>query len=386
MTSPKSLLVIDDSEVDREIMALTLNAAFPEAVIRRADHPFAGKELCAEEDFDCVLLDYNMPDMDGLTLITELRREAAYLPIILMTSVGDEMLVSAALRNGASDYMPKSRLTAESARRAVDRSINLCRQSRLIDEQRTELENFAYALAHDFKQPIRQISTFTQLISEGMRGVQADELQQHLKFLGDAARRLGKLVDVMSQYTLLNQPPELADISVDQVVANVGEVLGPYLAERGAQLVAPARAARIRGNETLMTQILQNLVMNGLLYNQSSTPRVEVTAREAGDHWVIEIKDNGIGIEAQYLAEIFKPLVRLHTSSEYAGSGLGLTLARKAVVAQKGAIWCESTPGQGSTFHIRLPAARESARGPKAEKERVTTRRRRGPELDRPAA
>ena len=75
---------------------------------------------------------------------------------------------------------------------------------RLIDEQRGELENFAYALAHDFKQPIRQITTFTQLISEEIQS-DSGEIQQHLTFLGDAARRLGKLVDVMSRYTLLNQ-------------------------------------------------------------------------------------------------------------------------------------------------------------------------------------
>ena len=79
--------------------------------------------------------------------------------------------------------------------------------------------------------------------------------------------------------------------------------------------------------------------------------------RRQKDHWIIDVSDNGLGIEAEYLADIFKPLVRLHTASEFPGSGLGLTLARKAVLAQKGSIWCESTPGRGSVFHIRLSAA-----------------------------
>ena len=351
----QSLLVVDDSEAERELMALTLGAVFPNANIQRATHPFLAREMCEEQPFDCVFLDYNMPDMDGLMLADELRANATYLPIVLMTSVGDEMLAAEALRRGISDYIPKARITAESIRRTVDRAIHVCVQARLIDEQRAELENFAYALAHDFKQPIRQIRTFSQLISEEIRDGEVGGIQNHLTFLGDAAARLGKLVDVMSQYTLLNQPPELANVDLNKVLANVRSSITPYLNDHGAVLETPARAPVIRGNETLMTQVLQNLIMNGLTYNRSAIPRVEVTTRRRAGHHVIDIQDNGVGIEAEYLADIFKPLVRLHTAAEFPGSGLGLTLARKAAMAQNGSIWCESTPGDGSIFHIRLP-------------------------------
>jgi light-regulated signal transduction histidine kinase (bacteriophytochrome) len=289
-----------------------------------------------------------------------------------MTSVGDEMLAAEALRGGLSDYIPKSRITTDSIQRSVGRSIHSCSQTRLIDEQRSELENFAYALAHDFKQPIRQITTFSQLISEELSGPDAAGIQQHLTFLGEAAGRLGKLVDVMSQYTLLNQPPELADVDLNRVVASVRSALGPYLADRGGAFVSALRAPVVRGNETLMTQVLQNLVFNGLQYNKSAAPCVELTTRRRGDHWVIELRDNGVGIEAQYLAEIFRPLVRLHNASEYPGSGLGLTLARKAVQAQNGAIWCESAPDHGSTFYVQLPAAEADRRGSgKANRDRA---------------
>ncbi|MDB5465173.1 MAG: Phytochrome, two-component sensor histidine kinase [Phenylobacterium sp.] len=362
--TPKSLLVVDDSKAEREIMLLTLGAAFPAAEVLTAAHPLMAKQMCADRRFDCVLTDYNMPDMDGVALAGELIAATAYLPIILMTSVGDEMLAAKALRSGISDYLPKSRITTESIHRTVERSIQACGQARLIDEQRGELENFAYALAHDFKQPIRQIVTFTQMISDEIQIGEAGEVHNHLTFLGEAARRLGKLVDVMSQYTLLNQPPELADVDLNRVLASVRASIAPYLAERGGEFVAPSQAPTIRGNETLMTQVLQNLVMNGLQYNRSSVPRVEVAARSGAGHWTLEISDNGLGIEAEYLAEIFKPLFRLHAASEYAGSGLGLTLARKAVLAQDGAIWCESPPGRGSVFHVRLPAAQGTRRTP----------------------
>jgi len=356
------MLIVDDSEVERELLMLTLREAYPGVDVHAVDHPSAAKALCAEQTFDCVLLDYNMPDMDGVTLAAELHAIAAYLPIVLTTSVGDEMLAAEALRSGVSDYIPKSRITVEALTRTVARSIHSCGQAKLIDEQRTELETFAYALAHDFKQPIRQISTFTQMISEELGAEQASGVDQHLTFLRDAARRLGKLVDVMSQYTLLNQPPKLAEVHLGKVLDDVRASLGPFLAERGGELaIAPTRA-RVRGSEPLMTQVIQNLIVNGLTYNTSVKPRIEVTVDQGIDHCYIAVEDNGIGIGEEYIADIFKPLVRLHTSSEYAGSGLGLTLARKAILAQGGQIWCKSTPGAGSVFHIRAAAWRSARR------------------------
>jgi signal transduction histidine kinase len=364
MALPQSLLVVDDTEADRQIIALTLGGAFPGAVVQCAAHPALAQQMLAALAYDCAILDYNMPDMDGVTLAGEIRAAFPYLPIVLMTNFGDEMLAAEALRSGISDYIPKSRITEESIRRAVDRSIHVCEQARLIDEQRTEIENFAYALAHDFKQPIRQIITFSQLLAEEVGPGDGGVVSQHLTFLGDAASRLARLVDVMLQYTLLNQPPALESVDLNRVLASVRTSLSPYLAERGAELVAPKQAAMVCGNETLLTQVLQNLVMNGLQYNRSAVPRVELKARKDRDFWIIEVSDNGMGIAEEYLTEIFKPLVRLHTTAEFSGSGLGLTLARKAIIAQKGTIWCESKLGAGSIFRIRLPRATADADGP----------------------
>jgi len=371
MTPTPSLLVVDDSSADRELTTLSLGSAFPEATIHQCADPLAVEGICSAQAFDCVLLDYNMPNMDGMTLTGDLRTRFAYLPIILMTSVGDELLAARALHSGASDYLPKSHINARSIQRTVDRAVESCSQARIIDEQKTELENFAYALAHDFKQPIRQISTFTRMISDEIHSGETGGVHRHLAFLGDAARRLSDLVDVMVQYTLLNQPPELTNFPIGDALDSVRASITPYLAECAGELVTPDVSPVMRGNQTLMVQVLQNLIVNGLMYNKSPTPRVEITVVAEADAYAIDVVDNGIGIDAEYLTEIFKPLSRLHTSSEYAGSGLGLTLARKAILAQGGAIWCESTPGSGSVFHIRLPRA---VTGPRARRLRPATR------------
>jgi signal transduction histidine kinase len=363
MQHHKRLLVVDDSEAEREIIGHILEAAFPGAQVRRVANPALVPQICREDDFDCVLLDYNMPELDGLTLARALRAANAYVPIILVTSVGDEMLVAEALRGGVTDYITKSRITHESMLRTVTRSIQVCGQARLIDDQRAELENFAFALAHDFKQPIRQIITFSHLISEAIQRGETDEIASQQAFLVTAAARLGRLVDVMLDYTLLNQPPELGAVDLGEVFAAVRASLTPLLDERGGVFVTPDVYPSLYGNETLMIQTLQNLVVNALLYNRSAEPRVEVSTARRGEGWVMSVADNGVGIDAAYLGDIFKPLLRLHAAAEVPGTGLGLTLARKAVIAQKGAIWCESTPGLGSIFHIRLGAAKRQGDG-----------------------
>ena len=123
------------------------------------------------------------------------------------------------------------------------------------------METFAYALAHDFKQPIRQITTFTQMISEELSGGRTNGVHQHLDFLNTAARRLSKLVDVMSQYTLLNQPPEVGDVDLDQVISGIRASIAPYLKECPREVTWSGGAPLVRGsNETPAAQrAVQNL-------------------------------------------------------------------------------------------------------------------------------
>ncbi len=354
MGAPLRMLIVDDSEAERELMTHKLSSVFHNADVRSVADPAGVEKLCQDDRYDCVLLDYNMPGVDGLELARRLRSANAFLPIILVTGVGDEMLVTDALHEGVSDYITKTRFTGEAALKLITRAILVCGQARLIHEQRTELEHFAHTLAHDFKQPLRQIMIFSEVILTALESRKDDETKKHLRFLSAAADRLGKLVDVMTQYTLLNERPELEDVALESVFLTVQESLRPFLVEHHGQLILLSPAPVIRANETLMIQVLQNLTVNGVLYNRRAKPKVEVAFEREGDQWIIHIRDNGIGIDPEFLSEIFKPLTRLHNASEFPGTGLGLTLARKAALAQNGAIWCESVVGQGSVFHIRM--------------------------------
>ena len=351
-----SLLVVDDDAGDLAHVRRLAKAAFPNVRVRTTTDGPCSVTLCAQEEFDCVILDYSMPGTDGLECAKQIRAAHPYLPIIMSTGCGDEMLAARAITTGVTDYIPKARMTQNSLLRVVESAVKVCGQARIIDQQHCELEHFTYALAHDFKQPIRQIKTFSVLASAAIQSGDSQTVLLHMEFLKNAADRLGKLVDVMSQYTLLGQQPEISDIDLRPVLAGVLESMQPYLQERRGR-VTFGDLPIVRGNAVLLGQVLQNLIVNGLKYNQSETPVVDISTEDYPGQCIIRVRDNGIGIEPRYVGEIFKSLVRLHTEAQYSGTGLGLAMAQKAITAMRGAITCESWPGRGSAFAVTIPHA-----------------------------
>lgn len=352
----QSVLLVDDDPMELLLTGDALEQAFPDVQVETEADSANLEALCEGQNFDCVIIDYNMPGLDGLACARLLRAKHPFLPIILITGVGDEVLAARAMQSGVTDYIPKSKITPNSLFRTVEQAIKSAEHLRIIEDQRGELESFAFALAHDFKQPIRQIRMFSALLSESIAEGNAILIDKYLAFLTGAAHRLGDLVDVMAEYTLLNKPPLIEDVDLNEVIVAVRSSIDPYLEERRAQLTVNWLPT-VKGNKTLMIQVAQNLIVNGLKYNTSEVPTLEVTYSASPEWCTLKFEDNGIGIEPAYIQEIFKPLIRLHTNSEYSGTGLGLTLAKKAVLAQSGTIWCESEVGIGSQFQVKLPLA-----------------------------
>ena len=363
-----SLLIVDDDAIFLDRFEHILGTAFPEATIHKAEDAATAGAQFNGRPFDCVIFGHRPPALDGVACAKKLRKLNAYTPSILATACGSEELAARALLSGMTDYIPKSKVTVDSVRRAITRAIQTSNQRRMIDEQQQELETFAFALAHDFKQSLRQIMTFSQLVSLDIDPSPGGELEVHLKFLNSAANRLAKLVDVMAQYTLLNQPVSLSPVTLREAFDSAVELAGDYIRERKASVILDSYLV-LMANHVLLAQSLQNLIINGLKYNKSATPRVIVAGREEEGRPHIHVVDNGIGIERQYINTIFAPLVRLHTDSEYSGTGLGLALVRKAMTAQFGSVSCRSTLGLGSEFILtmRRPPARQRTKAPASE-------------------
>ncbi len=361
------LLFVDDDLLSLSLVCSLAQQSMPDAVIDRLTSARQLLALAEPDRYDCIVIDFDLPDHDGMVCAQKLREGFPHLPIVLCTGAGDEALAARAIQSGVSDYIPKSRISVDALHRTITNAIKLGERARIIDEQRSELETFAFALAHDFKQPVRQIITFSQLVRDAVAAGDHGETARLLDFMTDAAERLDGLVDVMSDYTLLNRAPEIGPVDVNRVIDCALSSITGYIDERRAS-VNVSGALHILGNADLLSQALQNMIINGIKYNDSAQPFVTITLDEQPDDTgTISIRDNGIGMESQYLDYIFRPLARLHTRKDYDGSGLGLTLSRKAVGAMGGTIGCSSEPGAGTEFLITLPLLKEQRHEDKTE-------------------
>lgn len=224
-------------------------------------------------------------------------------------------------------------------------------QQSCIQAQRDTLDVFTRALAHDLKEPVRTMKSFSRLV---LNENHAREPQEHyLQFIQSAADRMSILVDSVMHYMQLEDPEgmSLESCSMPDVLNAVQENLAQLVQERGAVIMSgelPVVAAyRIN-----ITQVLQNMIENAIRHNDRPV-LIEVGATRRADDWLFFVRDNGRGVPIEYVQRIFQPFKRLDSLPECAG--LGLAICEKVITRHGGTIWCEASPGEGATFFFTLP-------------------------------
>lgn len=232
---------------------------------------------------------------------------------------------------------------------------------RVNDELRranADLQQFAYAAAHDLQEPLRNISLYTQLLA--MRyddGRLDDEGDEILAATRDSAVRMQMLVQDLLTYThVTGRDRAAAPVDCNAVLQSVLKNLGAAIAESGAE-VTSGPLPEIRAHESNMIEVFQNLIGNAIKYRSDAPPRIHVSAEPQAGAWTFSISDNGMGIAPEYQDRIFGVFKRLH-GREIAGTGIGLAICKRIVERYGGRIWAESAgEGKGTTFRFTIPQA-----------------------------
>jgi len=225
-------------------------------------------------------------------------------------------------------------------------------------QSNAELEQFAYVASHDLRQPLRQVSSYVSLLERRY----ADELDatahEFIAFAHDGAVRMDHLIVDLLEYSRIGRGDKpLGPVDLGRVIEEAAATLAPALHERGAVFTVAGPMPTVRGDSTDLVRLFQNLIGNAVKYcPPERTPEIRVTALLRGNEHEITVADNGIGIEPAYFDTIFRVFQRLHTPDKYEGTGIGLAICKKVVEQHHGRITITSTPGQGSAFHVRLPA------------------------------
>lgn len=354
MVASHKVIIIDDSEDDREFYSRLLHNAAELDGVRAVESGEEGIALHEERRADCILLDYHLPGEDGIEVLKELRALDPYTAIIMLTGQGSEDIAVAAMKAGASDYVIKDTISAVGMRRALKNAVEKCTLRRKIEAQQEEQAKFLQILIHDVKAPLRHISTYSEFLKEDINSKAYDAVPGHLDTIGTAVRRIIGLVDTLALYSFLEGNIEFSPVCMNRIAQVVVGDLADVIKERGAEvLIGPLPT--VKGHAPQLIQLLQNLINNGLKYNDGPTPIVSISA-VPGDNgvWTFCVTDNGIGIPDRQRIDIFQPFVRLWSRDKYEGTGLGLAICSKIVMRHEGKIWCESNLGEGSRFCFTL--------------------------------
>ncbi|MGH1433039.1 MAG: ATP-binding protein [Lewinella sp.] len=222
----------------------------------------------------------------------------------------------------------------------------------------TELERFAYITSHDLREPLRSISGFSTLIQKKLdsSSQNSELIQEYLAYIRTSTSQMDQLIKNILEYSRLEaEAAQTAPIAVKSTLEEVVQSLQYIIKEQNVQLsYAPATMPVVIANPQQLFLVFKNLISNGITYNESESPEINITYKALADAHQFSITDNGIGIEEAFQEQIFDLFKRLHTRQTYEGTGIGLAICRKVVQKMGGTLNVYSA-GQGSTFTIKIP-------------------------------
>jgi signal transduction histidine kinase len=228
-------------------------------------------------------------------------------------------------------------------------------QNKLLIEKNVALEQFAYAAAHDLKEPLRNIGSFANLLQRRYKSQFDESAQEYLNFIISGAKRMNDLlIGLLNFSALTNQRADSEEVKLEEIIEIVKANLKTAIEDKNAKINVPNSLPSIPMHHLHLVQLFQNLISNALKFNDAQ-PVIQLASEETEKETLITIADNGIGMDKAYESKVFRLFHRLDRNKNYEGSGVGLSICKNIVEKYGGRIWYESELGKGTTFFISIP-------------------------------
>jgi signal transduction histidine kinase len=396
MEDQLNILIVDDDAIDRLTVSRSLRKSGMSIHQVEATTASEAREHLTNSSFDCIFLDYHLPDQDGLDLIRSLRADGIKIPLIVLTGQGDEQVAVESMKAGANDYLSKSKLVGDRLAYILKNAVRIYRaeletsiayeklqetnkillhqneelkkQQQQIKIQNLELlkasrlkSQFLATMSHELRTPMNAIIGFSQVLLRQSKGnLNAHQRTMLDRILTNSKNLLLLVNDILDLSKVeagrLELRPEPCDL-VQLVEATVSQ-LRCMTDEKHLRIRVENRLSHSRAfnDSTRVRQILINLISNAIKFTDRG--EIIVHLNESGMNRVsIEVQDTGIGIAAANLDHIFEIFRQIDQSisRQYGGTGLGLAITRSLVEMMGGKITVESELGRGSTFKVEIP-------------------------------
>jgi DNA-binding response OmpR family regulator len=397
LLGPKRILAVDDSSTYLNELAPVLRGEGYDVVVARSGEEAI--EMLAVQPVDCVLLDLVMPGLTGQETCRRIKTSqvARDIPLIMLTSLEDPAAMIEGLSTGADDFISKSsdfevlkaRVRAQlrrkqfedehrkvreellqsefkaaeerAARRLVEAKAALVEE---VERKNRELEAFSYSVSHDLRAPLRSIDGFSQALLEDYRDRLDEKAQGYLRRVCAAARRMDELIDDLLALSRVSRA-ELVRTRVD--LSAISRAVADDLARKEPDRKVEFHIAHdlvVEADSRLIRVLFDNLLGNAWKFT-SKTPaaRIEVGQQKQQGEIAFFVRDNGAGFDMAHAAKLFSPFQRLHSQSDFEGTGIGLATVYRIVDRHGGRAWAEGIVGTGATLFFAIPEKQSRLRG-----------------------
>lgn len=389
------LLIVDDDEVDRMALNRALRRTTLSPTISEATDVDDALDALSQSEYDCIFLDYNLPGGNGLELTKQIRNQGIRVPIIVLTGQGDEQTAVELMKAGASDYLPKSKLSAETVARIIrgamrvhlaeriadNANCNLREKNQLLEAKNRELERqrlyiyqqnlklqevsrlkseFLATMSHELRTPLNAIIGFSQILASKSKSSLSDRQQDMVSRVLANGRNLLELInDILAFSKLeagrLDLNPEAINLS--QLVTKTAEELRFLATQKSIELILDIRLdnATVINDPMRLRQILVNLLSNAIKFTSQGTVRVQL--EDTAETIFLSVIDTGCGISIADQQDLFEPFHQADRkiSRKHGGTGLGLAITHSLAKMMQGEITLQSVEGKGSTFTVEIP-------------------------------
>ncbi|KPA16532.1 multi-sensor signal transduction histidine kinase [Candidatus Magnetomorum sp. HK-1] len=361
-----NILIIEDNPDDAKYYQEMLDRmTTPPVEHEHVSRLIKGFKRLKKGGIDLILLDLFLPETKGIKTLYKMREKSPHIPIIALTRFEDEDTGVKAVGEGALDYLVKGDITENAFIRSIKYSLERYRveeserqSAEKLKKANAELEGFTYSVSHDLRAPLRSIIGFSEILSKRYRNKSMDEKGLHyLDNIIQAGKQMGMLIDDLLDYSRVGQGGvTIETFHLGELLDKIIKGLNSKINETNGTINLSENMPTIKSNITLITQVFSNLLSNALTFHHPDTPPViDIKFEEIFNYWCITISDNGIGISKEHQSRIFNVFQRLHTQDEYPGTGIGLSIVKKAIETTGGVIELHSEQGLGTSFTIKLP-------------------------------
>jgi two-component system, sensor histidine kinase and response regulator len=373
------VLIVDDDAVDRMAVIRAFKGADFRTELLEAIDCKSGIALVNSHQFDCIFVDYRLPDGNGIELLQKFREQGVRVPIVSLTGQNDDRVAVDLMKSGASDYLSKSQISPAQLRQVFQNVMRVHYAEvavELANSQREELlaqkEEFISRMTHDLQTPLVGANRMLDLLCDDVFGMLPDKAKSSLKVIERSNKDLLQMVrNLVEAYTYDADAKRFNFIPVDliQLVEEVVSELTPIATTKNLELIANIVDSlpetlrerdrhnanfQVAGDRLELKRLITNLVGNSLKFTDIGTISIELTPSTPDLPTVtIAIADTGNGIAQSDLASVFERFRR--GNHKRSNSGLGLYLCKQIVEAHGGKISVRSQVGEGSTFSIEFP-------------------------------